>query len=371
MEIFTNDVTEKGIVQCGNTSRIKRLFERASDGGSIKIGFIGGSVTQGSLSSKPHLCYAYRVYEWWKNKFPKSEFTYINAGIGGTTSHFGVARVYDDVLVYNPDFVIVEYSVNDQANEFYMETYEGLIRKIIESESEPAVMILNNVFYDSGNNTQKCHNIVGKHYDLPIYSVKDSLYTLVQGGKIRAESLTEDNLHPNDTGHELIANAVGYFLERLYRTENNDVDYAMPPPLTKNRFENSIRIQNEYECCYADGFTKDKKPQHTITDVFKNGWYSRKKGAKITFLVRCSSIAVQYRRTVKCPAPIAKVTVDGDTNGVYLDGSFNEDWGDSLALTVIKNHMEYTQHYIDIELTENCGRNVTPFYITGIVVSPK
>lgn len=107
--------------------------------------------------------------------------TYINAGIGGTTSHFGVARVYDDVLVYNPDFVIVEYSVNDQANEFYMETYEGLIRKIIESESEPAVMILNNVFYDSGNNTQKCHNIVGKHYDLPIYSVKDSLYTLSTG----------------------------------------------------------------------------------------------------------------------------------------------------------------------------------------------
>lgn len=132
-------------------------------------------------------------------------------------------------------------------------------------------------------------------------------------------------MHPNDTGHELIANAVGFFLKRLYRTENNDVDYAMPPPLTKNRFENSIRIQNEYEYCCADGFTKDKRPQRTITDVFKNGRYSRNKGAKITFLVRCSSIAAQYHRTVKCPAPIAKVTVDGDTNGVYLDGGFNED----------------------------------------------
>jgi lysophospholipase L1-like esterase len=42
-----------------------------------------------------------------------AKFDYINAGIGGTTSQFGVTRVENYLLCYHPDFVIVEFSVND------------------------------------------------------------------------------------------------------------------------------------------------------------------------------------------------------------------------------------------------------------------
>ena len=47
-------------------TRLKNLMKRATNGESLVIGFLGGSITQGSLSSTPKNCYAYLVYEWWK-----------------------------------------------------------------------------------------------------------------------------------------------------------------------------------------------------------------------------------------------------------------------------------------------------------------
>ena len=73
-------------------TRLKNLMKRAANGESLVIGFLGGSITQGSLSSTPKTCYAYLVYEWWKKSFPNAAFSFVNGGIGGTTSHYGGAR---------------------------------------------------------------------------------------------------------------------------------------------------------------------------------------------------------------------------------------------------------------------------------------
>ena len=100
-------------------------MKRAKEGAKLTIGFIGGSITMGSVSSTPQLCYAYHVFSWWKKMFPNSEMVYVNAGIGATDSQFGCARVQSDLLDQKPDFVIVEFSVNDSSTPHYMETYEG------------------------------------------------------------------------------------------------------------------------------------------------------------------------------------------------------------------------------------------------------
>ncbi len=83
-----------------NLTRLKDCMLRAENGGELTIGFLGGSITQGSLATKPENCYAYRVYSWWKQAFPQAAFHYVNGGIGGTTSHFGVSRAETDVLMY-------------------------------------------------------------------------------------------------------------------------------------------------------------------------------------------------------------------------------------------------------------------------------
>ena len=93
--------------------RLKSFLARAEKGEELTVAFLGGSITQGSLASTPETCYAYRVYEWFRKTYPQSAFHYVNGGIGGTNSHYGVSRAVTDVLMYQPDLVIVDFSVND------------------------------------------------------------------------------------------------------------------------------------------------------------------------------------------------------------------------------------------------------------------
>nr|MCR5108787.1 hypothetical protein [Lachnospiraceae bacterium] len=108
---FTIDT--KGLINRGNLSRLKSFLSKASIGFDTSIAFIGGSITQGAVAGGDELCYAKRVFDHLSQCYPNSHFTYINAGIGATTSQFGAARVYEDVLKYDPDLVFIEYSVND------------------------------------------------------------------------------------------------------------------------------------------------------------------------------------------------------------------------------------------------------------------
>ena len=196
-------------------TRLKNLMKRAANGESLVIGFLGGSITQGSLSSTPKTCYAYLVYEWWKKSFPNAAFSFVNGGIGGTTSHYGGARAWKDVLCYRPDIVTVDFSVNDDANEFFEETYEGMLRRLLAAPSAPAVVVLNNVFYDTGKNAQDYHNRIADHYGIPHVSIKDTVYPDVESGKIVRADITPDNLHPNDKGHRLVADEICKLLDSI------------------------------------------------------------------------------------------------------------------------------------------------------------
>ncbi len=47
---------EKGIVNRGNLYRLKALMKRAEAGDRMTLAFLGGSITQGSLSSQYTNC---------------------------------------------------------------------------------------------------------------------------------------------------------------------------------------------------------------------------------------------------------------------------------------------------------------------------
>ena len=225
---------ERGISNPGNLYRMKKLMARAEAGETLNIGFLGGSITQGCLASAPELCYAYRVFQWWEKTFPQAKFHYINAGIGGTTSHFGTARAESDLLSHKPDFVIIEFSVNDESTEFFRETYEGLVRRVWQDENEPAVMLVHNVYYNNGGNAQIMHGQIARHYQLPAVSMQSSIYPEVVAGRIPNREITEDDLHPNDKGHELVASVITYALDKIRMAQTDDEEPEFPAPLTQN-----------------------------------------------------------------------------------------------------------------------------------------
>lgn len=58
-----------------NLSRLKNCMARAQRGEELTIGFLGGSITQGSLATEHENTYAYRVFTWWKETLSKWEIS--------------------------------------------------------------------------------------------------------------------------------------------------------------------------------------------------------------------------------------------------------------------------------------------------------
>lgn len=384
--------------------KLAACMARAARGEELTIGFLGGSITQGSLASAEDKTYAYRVYRWWCDAFLQAEFHYVNGGIGGTCSCFGAARAVGDLLMYQPDVVVVDFSVNDKGKtpeeeSFYQETYEGLLRRIVSWPSSPAVLVLNNVYYDSGKTMQDRHNAVAEHYRVPFVSIKDSIYRKMKEGRYSLEELTPDGLHPNDLGHELVAGEVIRLLEEirawgekkgLYTepgADRRDIDRQgssredidgkdivggeiLPLPLTQNAYEQAKLLTIRNSRPVLAGFRADSREKKGHLDTFKNGWMGKKAGDRIIFYVDASCIAVQYRKTIHRPAVSARLILDGkQEEAVLLDGNFEESWGDCLYLLPVLHHGERGEHRVEIEVTETAKRGETPFYLLGLIIA--
>lgn len=363
---------EKAIVHRGSWARLRAVMDRAARGEDICVGFLGGSITQGSLASRQELCYASLVADWWRRSFPAAVIRDVNAGVGGTTSQFGAARAEEDLLRYGPDVVFIEFSVNDENTPHFRETYEGLVRRVYKKG--PAVVLIHNVRYDNGVSAEDVHRQVGAHYDLPSVSLRAILWQEVQAGRIPARDVTPDDLHPNDAGHAIVAAAVTALLERVKAASEAgtapEAEGPLPEPLTENAYEHSTRYRNGSGSPELAGFVPDETPQEHITQTFRRGYTACRVGDAIRFTVEGTGLAVQYRKSVKKPAPIARAVVDGDeSHAVVLDANFDEDWGDCLYLQDLLVHGIDGPHRVEITVTEAHENDAAPFYLASVIGS--
>ena len=353
--------------------RIKSVIQRAQSGQELTIAFLGGSITQGSLATVHENTYAYRVYKWWCDTFPQAKFNYVNGGIGGTDSYYGVSRAVTDVLMYQPDLVVVDFSVNDVDNIYCEETFEGVLRKLLCWSSRPAVVVLNNVFYDTGVSTQDVHNRLADHYGVPHVSVHDTIYRRMKAGEYNRIDISPDGLHPNDKGHGLVAGEIIKFLESIVGDLIQDKSVCscvLPTPVTANAYEGARRLTIREVSPKLSGFRADTNEKMGHLDHFKNGWTGTNAGDKISFELEGSCIGIQYRKTISRPAVRAQALIDGDVeHPVLLDGNFDQDWGDCLYIEPVLHHGEKKKHTLEITVLDDDCVGTTPFYLMSIIVA--
>ncbi len=93
------------------------------------VAFMGGSITEMNG-------YRPMLMAFLEHRFPKTDFSFINAGISSTCSTTGAFRLHRDVLSHGPiDLFFIEFAVNDDqdASHTYDECIlgmEGIIRQI-------------------------------------------------------------------------------------------------------------------------------------------------------------------------------------------------------------------------------------------------
>jgi hypothetical protein len=80
---------------------LPNFFHKLKAGKDVKVGYIGGSITNGSL-------WRAKCMEWLKSEYPKANITQVNAAIGGTGPAYGAYKIQNHLLVHNPDMVFVD-----------------------------------------------------------------------------------------------------------------------------------------------------------------------------------------------------------------------------------------------------------------------
>ena len=219
-EVYTDEMVTRSLTAVGNTERFHRALEKARNGQDVSIVYLGGSITEGSAAvPQATKCYAYLSAQLFAEKFmaDKSHLKYHNAGISGTPSLLGVTRCSQDVLVHSPDIVFVEFAVNDGSDTTSRMAYESLVRKLLESESQPAVILLFTLT-NTGYSGQSHMQAVGSHYDLGMISVRDAVQPQIDLGKMKWSDYSADFAHPTTRAHAFIAELIGHYFDIAAQT---------------------------------------------------------------------------------------------------------------------------------------------------------
>jgi hypothetical protein len=239
----------KSLLSKGNNQRLKAAMDKAERGEDVTIAYIGGSITQGAGAKPIHThSYAYQSYLKFREMFGKEEgknVHFVKAGVGGTPSELGLIRYERDILrdgKVEPDVVIVEFAVNDAGDETNGICYESLCLKILASRNKPAVILLFSVFENDWN-LQDRLSPVGKHYDLPMVSVKDAVVeqfrlTKEEGNIITKRQFFYDIYHPTNDGHTLMADCLTYLFSETKKSISDQEDITIDKsPVIGNCFK--------------------------------------------------------------------------------------------------------------------------------------
>lgn len=369
--ILNNELIKKSLVNKGDISRIEKLYEKAKNGENILISFLGGSITQGCNSTVYEKCYVELVSKWFEEKFSNVKVEHINAGVGATGSLIGVHRVGRQVISKNPDIVFVDAAVNDNDSNTCKISYESEIRRLLSAPSKPAVI---EVFMtmENGVNYQEQQIQIGKHYNVPMISFRNTAYGIVTEQNLKWSDLLTDEVHPNDDGHKIIAELLINFLEDVY---SNYYKQEKVIEISDNILEKS--------CVFGDKYVNGEilnnkiiKPLESVGfkkypegfQVFQDGWRfesNNEDSGKLIFEVECKNIILLYKEIISKNAGKFKVKIN--EKEMILDTYFKDGWGDRTVTEILEESDEVKKYRMEIEVEkENRTTEVT---ILGILVS--
>lgn len=346
------------------------VMRKAEAGETVTVAVIGGSITQGTISKgsadsqvKKKQMYAEIFRDWWVKSFPNTRIEFINAGIGATDSYLAVHRVQKDVLDYDPDLVLVEFSVNDGNTSGYQNTYENLLRKILLDENHPAVLLLF-LAQTNGASAQQVHSLAGFNYSLPMVSYKNVMDAMLEEDTYTAAELSGDQVHPSALGHRIVGEILWKYLNGIYEA----MDSYDPPaefdtaPVTNDRYVNNPRILDSTTATPADFGTFGTG---TVFHQFPNSW-STSEGGSITFELTFRNLGILYYCQTDGQGGLFEVYVDGQRVSA-LNADFSGGWGNYAATQEVYTSGEAAPHTVVLRKAANSPGDA--FTLLGLLVS--
>ncbi|MDP2413387.1 GDSL-type esterase/lipase family protein [Daejeonella sp.] len=186
---------------------------------TINLVFHGHSVPAGYFKTpvvNTLEAYPYQVLRAMKAEYPFAVINIINTSIGGENSESGDKRFETEVLNHKPDVLFIDYALNDQGIglERAKIAWEKMISIALKKEIK---VILISPSPDQRVNILEVKNVLEQH-TAQIRSISEKYgigfvdsYRMFKQKVVSGEPITKymsQVNHPNENGHELIANGI-------------------------------------------------------------------------------------------------------------------------------------------------------------------
>ncbi len=311
----------------------------------IKVGFIGGSITEGEK-------YRSHVMKYISDKYKENNFVEIEGGVGGTTSFLGVHRIDRDIIAYDPDVVFIEFSVNDfiAYRELFERSMEGMIRKILKNNPETLISVIGTCetkylteWYFKGTEPEivRSHKTVAAYYNIPYINVGKAFsdYILRSGEKI--EKYLPDGVHPNFEGGKIYADEITNYLDNY----DWNIDFKTEP-MTERNLENAILVM-------ADKYVSDpwKVSDQDMMEKNPNFIYSDEVGASLEFDFFGSVLGIYCTFTSDSGELDYKID-DGEWQKASLWDIFCLDF-DRASYCILASDLEVSSHHVVMKISEH------------------
>ena len=373
-EQVRKEMIDRSFVSLGNTHRIEAKLAKAMHGEKVTVAYIGGSITEG-IGADAENCYAKLSYNYIAEQYGTGDnVEYVNAGVSGTPSILGNLRVQKDVLDYEPDIVFVEFAVNDGMEQIYKESYESLLRTILQQENEPAVILLFTVT-STGHTCQPHMSELGEYYQLPMISVPDAIHPEIEAGRMTWADYSNDEAHPNMEGHKLVAEFISNWFKQLDFRDAVEADYSIKPmPKFGAPYENAFLAVGDYDNSNENLQITDtgsfSQEARKIADFNKGAWvYSGEGTEPLKLTVKGNSLFLVCKRNNSSNMGKFEVYIDGEKINT-IDTNQRDGWGEPYAFNVITWQ---TVHDMEVEIIpteDSAGKTIEIFGIACSQVEP-
>ena len=270
------------LLQRGNFDNCRLVFEKEKKG---HVAFMGGSITEMN---------GYRpiLWEWLQKRFPKTEFTFTNAGISSTCSTTGAFRLQRDVLDHGPvDLFFVEFAVNDDqdaghSREAAQRGMEGIIRHLRVHNPNADVVVTYFVNPGMLNQLQEgkqplpmaAHQEVLDHYGVSAVHLAKELADRIEAGTFTWSKF--GGTHPKKPGNQLAADLAVSMLE------NSWISLGRKRPLAKKAVPHPVpeKLFNPHSYVKGRFLSPDKAKREGGWKWSEPDWKSLKGGKRGRYL---------------------------------------------------------------------------------------
>lgn len=350
-----------------NVENLRRVLKRAEEGEALTIGFIGGSITQGCHASAFENSYVEKVYRWLQQRFPKAQLKRINVAIGATGSLIGVHRVERDLLVHRPDLIFVEFAANDVPTKQYTKfSYESLIRRILGTLKQVAIIEIFMTLQD-GTSAQEEQATLAKYYDIPTINYREEVFNQIKAGAYTWEDIASDEVHPNDRGHDIIADLIEGLIEyTMTMPVSNSMQVAdLPVPLYGAPYEQGKLIAfDELVLMQKSGFVESKEQFGTIGNGYETNEIITE--SELILEIEANHIFLLYVKGTERIRGKIKVRVDNQPV-MIVDTFFENGWGNYLETYPLVEEGAYKKHQINLKVVKTDEENLVSLF--GFLIS--